>query len=152
MPSSSWAAREAAHDAVIDWTAIVGADFAARGGPGDHVDGLVPDWVVRPADVGEAQAAVRTGARLVASGLGAHLDVGGAPRALDVLLRLDRLSRVIDHQAGDMTVTVEAGCPLARLQERLAAAGQWLPLDPPHPDRTTLGGLVAANLSGPLRA
>jgi glycolate oxidase FAD binding subunit len=152
MPSSSWAAREAAPDAVIDWTAIVGADFAARGGPGDQVDGLVPDWVVRPADVGEAQAAVRTGARLVASGLGAHLDVGGAPRALDVLLRLDRLSRVIDHQAGDMTVTVEAGCPLARLQERLAVAGQWLPLDPPHPDRTTLGGLVAANLSGPLRA
>jgi glycolate oxidase FAD binding subunit len=93
---------------------------------------------VRPGGVGEVQAVVRAGPRLVASGLGAHLDVGGAPRALDVLLRLDRLSRVIDHQAGDMTVTVEAGCPLARLQEHLAAAGQWLPLDPPHPDRTTL--------------
>lgn len=152
MPSSRWAAREAAPDSVIDWATIVGADFAAPGAASDHVDGLVPGWVVRPGGVGEVQAVVRAGPRLVASGLGAHLDVGGVPRALDVLLRLDRLSRVIDHQAGDMTVTVEAGCPLARLQERLAAAGQWLPLDPPHPDRTTLGGLVAANLSGPLRA
>jgi len=137
---------------VIDWATIVGAEFATRGADGDHVDGVVPGWVVRPAGVGEVQAVVRSGARLVASGLGAHLDVGAAPRALDILLRLDRLHRTLDHQAADMTVTVEAGCPLASLQAQLATAGQWLPLDPPHPGRTTIGGLVAANLSGPLRA
>jgi glycolate oxidase FAD binding subunit len=152
MPFSSSAVPEAARGPVIDWKSIVGADFVARGAADDHVDGLVPGWVVRPAGVAEAQAVVRAGARLVASGLGAHLDVGGVPRALDVLLRLDRLSRVLDHQAADMTVTVEAGCPLAALQQRLAESGQWLPLDPPRPARTTLGGLVAANLSGPLRA
>jgi glycolate oxidase FAD binding subunit len=54
--------------------------------------------------------------------------------------------------AADMTVTVEAGCPLAVLDATLAAAGQWLPIDPPRRERTTIGGLVAANLSGPLRA
>src|SRR5262249_39087575 len=32
------------------------------------------------------------------------------------------------------------------------SAGQWLPLDPPRPEGTTVGGLVAANLGGPLRA
>jgi glycolate oxidase FAD binding subunit len=51
-----------------------------------------------------------------------------------------------------MTVTAEAGCPLGELAGTLAAAGQWLPLDPPRPATTTVGGLVAANLSGPLRA
>jgi len=95
---------------------------------------------------------VRAGAPLVVSGLGAHLPIGAPPRALDVLLRLDRLDRVLDHQPADMTVTVEAGCPLATLNARLAREGQWLPLDPPAPERTTVGGLVAANLSGPLRA
>jgi glycolate oxidase FAD binding subunit len=137
---------------LTDWAAIVGGDFAAPGGPSDQIDGVVPPWVVRPGGVAEVQAVVRAGAPLVASGLGAHLDIGGVPRRLDVLLRLDRLDRVVDHQAADMTVTVEAGCSLARLQEALAVAGQWLPLDPPRLDRTTIGGLLAANLSGPLRA
>ena len=89
---------------------------------------------------------------IVPSGLGAHLDVGGVPARVDLLLRLDRLARIVDHQAADMTVTVEPGCPLAALDATLAARGQWLPLDPPRAVRTTVGGLLAANLSGPLRA
>jgi len=120
------------------------------------VDGVVPGSVVRPASVAEVQAAVRTaaaeGRALVAAGRGAHLAIGAPPRRLDVLLCLERLDRVLAHEAADMTVTVEAGCSLARLAEVLAAAGQWLPLDPPRPEATTVGGLVAANLSGPLRA
>jgi glycolate oxidase FAD binding subunit len=112
----------------------------------------VPDWVVRPAAVDEVRAVVRDSEALVASGLGAHLDVGAPPGRVEVLLRLDRMNRVIDHQAADMTVTVEAGCSLAELDRVLAAAGQWLPLDPPRPDATTVGGLIATNLSGPLRA
>ena len=138
------------------WTELVGAAHVRAGGMPDAVDGIVPAWVVHPASVAEVQACVRTAARagaaLVASGGGAHLDIGAPPTRLDVLLRLDRLARILDHQAADMTVTVEAGCPLAVLADRLAGAGQWLPLDPPRPEATTVGGLVAANLSGPLRA
>src|SRR5262249_29851760 len=137
---------------VIDWREIVGADFAAPGDRDDHVDGVTPSWVVRPGGVGELQEIVRTRARIVASGLGGHLDVGAPPHALDALVRLERLREVVDHQAADMTVTVAAGCPLSALQDTLAAAGQWLPIDPPRPERTTVGGLIAANLSGPLRA
>jgi glycolate oxidase FAD binding subunit len=50
-----------------------------------------------------------------------------------------------------MTVTVEAGMTLARLQEVLGEHGQWLPIDPPLPERATIGGIIAANLSGPAR-
>jgi glycolate oxidase FAD binding subunit len=111
---------------------------------------------VAPADAGEVQACVVRAERdrlvIVPSGLRAHLDLGGAPARLGVLLRLERLARIVDHQAADMTVTVEAGCPLAALGAALAARGQWLPLDPPRAGRTTIGGLLAANLSGPLRA
>jgi len=50
-----------------------------------------------------------------------------------------------------MTVTVEAGISLADLNAALAPAGQRLPLDPPHPERTTVGALIATDACGPLR-
>src|SRR5437764_7903752 len=50
-----------------------------------------------------------------------------------------------------MTVTVQAGITVAKLQETLAAEGQWLPVDVPRPERATLGGAVALNKSGPRR-
>ncbi len=138
------------------WADIVGGAHVARGSASEAVDGVVPPLVVRPGSVDEVRACVAAAATsraaLVASGLGAHLDVGGPPSRLDVLLKLDRLSRVLDHQAGDMTVTVEAGCPLGELAHALAVAGQWLPLDPSRPATTSIGGLIAADLSGPLRA
>jgi glycolate oxidase FAD binding subunit len=138
------------------FAAIVGAAHVAPGRPDDAVDDRVPAFVVRPGTVEEVQAcvgAVRAGGgALVVRGLGAHLDRGAPPERVDVVVALDRLARVVDHQSGDMTVTVEAGCPLPALAATLASTGQWLPLDPPHPETTTVGGLIAADLSGPLRA
>ena len=57
----------------------------------------------------------------------------------------------IDHCAGDLTATVGAGMTLAAVNAALARSGQWLPLDPPATDRATIGGVVAANDSGPRR-
>jgi glycolate oxidase FAD binding subunit len=120
------------------------------------VDGVLPARVHQPADVADVcrivAAARERSEALVASGLGRHLDVGAPPSRLDALLRLDRLDRVLAYEPADMTVTVEAGCKLSALVRTLAEAGQWLPIDPPCPEQTTVGGLVAANLSGPLRA
>src|SRR5262249_60042239 len=94
---------------VSDWATIVGDDFAAPGGPDDRVDGVVPRWVIRPGSVAEVQAAVRSGGALVASGLGAPLDIAAPPRRLEVLGRLDRLDRGRCHQAAGTTVTLGAG-------------------------------------------
>lgn len=122
----------------------------------DQVDGRVPQWVARPGSIEDVQAVVRFAARhrlaLIPTGIGGHLDMGGRARAADIVLSLDRLDRVVDHVAGDMTVTVQAGCSLSALDEQLAETGQWLPLDPPFGAETSVGGLVATNLSGPLRA
>lgn len=64
---------------------------------------------------------------------------------------LGALDAVIDYTPEDMTVTAQAGRTLARLQAHLAERGQWLPLDPPQPERLSLGALLDTNASGPRR-
>ncbi len=64
---------------------------------------------------------------------------------------LSALNRVVQYTPEDMVVTAEAGITLAALQAELARHRQWLPLDPPHPERLTIGELINANLSGPRR-
>ena len=59
------------------------------------------------------------------------------------------LNRILEHDPGDLTCTVEAGVRLSELRATLAAAGQRLSLDPPGDP--TIGALLAGNLSGPLR-
>src|SRR5699024_1976961 len=53
----------------------------------------------------------------------------------------------------ELTVTVRAGTPLAELQATLAEQSQMLPFEPPHFGAgATIGGTIAAGLSGPARA
>ena len=64
---------------------------------------------------------------------------------------LEAVAELIEHVPEDMTVTVQAGMSLSEFQSRLAKAGQWLPVDPPHPQLVTIGELLACNLNGPRR-
>jgi glycolate oxidase FAD binding subunit len=61
----------------------------------------------------------------------------------------DGLARILEHEAGDLTCTVEAGIRLSALQAELSDRGQRLALDPPGDP--TIGACLAANVSGPLR-
>jgi hypothetical protein len=64
---------------------------------------------------------------------------------------LAALSQVVAFSPEDMTVTVQAGITVAALQATLAAAGQWLPLDPPRADILTVADLLHHDVSGPRR-
>ncbi len=77
------------------------------------------------------------------------LTCGVWPSLPGMELSLTRLNRVIDHQAKDLTVTVEAGVTMADLRKRLAAHRQRLPIDVPAMDRATVGGVVATCPAGP---
>lgn len=98
--------------------------------------------VSEPRTVGEAAellaAAARQGARV-------SIEREGG----DIILSTRSLDRVLEHEAGDLTATVEAGIRLSQLNARLAAAGQMLALDPPGDP--TIGACLAGNLSGPRR-
>jgi glycolate oxidase FAD binding subunit len=120
----------------------------------DAVDGVQAELVAEPDSVEAASrvlaAASRAGKKVVVVGNSSKLGLGNPPERVDLLVRTRRMDRVLEHAAGDLVVKVEAGARLADLQAALAPAGQWLALDPPEPG-ATVGGVVAANASGPRR-
>jgi glycolate oxidase FAD binding subunit len=129
-------------------------DLVQPAPPGTAVDGVPVARVARPGSVEEAsqvlRAAADDGLAVAFAGGGSKLGLGNPPERADLLVSTERLDQVLEHAAGDLVVTAQAGVPLARLQKTLGPAGQWLALDP-HEPRATLGGVVAANASGPRR-
>lgn len=144
-----------------DGVAAIRAALGERVSTGDetlwrlNAAGRAPRCVVEPGTVEQAVAAVRLAAEhrldVVPAGNGTHLGIGWPPAAAGAAVSTRRLARLLAHEAGDLTVRVEAGVTLAALNDALAAAGQWLPLDPPRAGEMTIGGLIAADRNGPLR-
>lgn len=103
-------------------------------------------------EVADALADANARGRLVAPrGGGSKMEWGNPPARTDVVLSTAGLNRIIEHAWADMTVTVEAGCTVAHLQETLAQHGQRLAIDVLWPERATVGGILATNDSGALR-
>ncbi|MCA8997721.1 MAG: FAD-binding oxidoreductase [Planctomycetaceae bacterium] len=71
--------------------------------------------------------------------------VAGEP----ILVSTTALESVIDYPCRDMTITVEAGMRVEKLQEILREEGQRLPIDVPEGHRASIGGAIASNASGP---
>lgn len=76
--------------------------------------------------------------------------LGGAPQPAQVTISTSALNRLLKYDPRDLTVSVQAGMPFSELERTLAERKQMLPLDPGWPE-STVGGVVAANLSGPRR-
>ncbi len=122
-------------------------------GPADVVAGRPARYLAAPASTSEAAAVVRAAASLgltvVPRGTGTKLDWGAMPAACDLIIETRRLDRVLEHAAGDLVVSVQAGLPLADLTNVVSRAGQRLALDPPAGG--TIGGILATQAAGPLR-
>jgi len=127
--------------------------------PGTKIDCTVyPNTQEELAAVIEAARNNRWG--VLPTGSGSKLDWGGLvkldpanPPGAGAIAAVStaRLNRLVEHAVGDLTVTAEAGMKFADLQLLLAAAGQFLPIDPAYPQQATLGGIVATADAGSLR-
>jgi glycolate oxidase FAD binding subunit len=93
----------------------------------------------------------RDGAAVGFVGGGTELGLGSRPAKLDAVIQTGQLNRVVEYAPADLIVTVEAGIRLSALQAMLHEKRQRLALDPPLPERATLGGIIAANSFGPRR-
>jgi glycolate oxidase FAD binding subunit len=109
-----------------------------------------------PRAIDEAIALLRhasvRGETVAIAGGGTKAGVGYPAADADVLLRTTLLDRVVEYAPADLVVEVEAGATIAALQSQLAPHRQRLALDPPEPERATIGGLLATNTFGPRRA
>ena len=119
------------------------------------VDGLTPHVVVTPNSVDELarvmSSAYEGGLAVAPWGGGTRMDLGNPISGLDIVVDLTRMNKMVQHDAADLTVTVEAGITLSDLQRTLAAQGQFLAVDAAMPDNATIGGILASGTSGPLK-
>ena len=97
------------------------------------------------------RAAASTGTSLRIRG-GGTKDFYGEPPTGEIL-DTRTLTGIPSYEPSELVVTVRAGTPLTELEALLAQHGQCLPFEPPHfGPGATVGGMVAAGLSGPARA
>ncbi len=105
-----------------------------------------------PTNVEECSAALATKHRLTFIGGGTQLELGNPPSAIDAVVRTEQMKRIVDYSPSDMVLTAEAGATLAAINAAAREHRQMLALDPPQPERATIGGLVATGAYGPRRA
>jgi glycolate oxidase FAD binding subunit len=145
------------------------------------VDGLVPKAVVFPKDTRMVAALVQCACRgnlgLVPWGSGTKMAMGNPPKRLDLVVCMARMNHMLDVDTANLTITVEAGVKFRDVQARLATeedrcylpiedlkteagefvcsdrshSGCFLPMDPSFSEKATIGGIVAANTTGPRR-
>jgi glycolate oxidase FAD binding subunit len=112
--------------------------------------------MIRPETLGQLANALRSFAesrKTIRVGGNFTKDRFGGPICpADETVSTSTLRRLLKYEPRDLTISVEAGMPWTDLERTLADQRQMLPLDPAIGDeRATVGGVVAANQSGPLR-
>jgi glycolate oxidase FAD binding subunit len=130
---------------------IVGSDHVRAP---SSIEARAADTIVEPASVEEICDLVRMceADRIALAPIGAARTLAGIRRSPVALgISMERLSRVVAHEPHDMTVVAESGITVGALNAAMAPARQRLPVDPCNPGVTTLGSLIAAAHSGPLR-
>lgn len=106
--------------------------------------------VLKPASLAELVDAVRSAPRVLALGGGTKPRLSAD--ADSVPLSTAGLTGIVEYEPDEFTFTARAGTPVRDLIAVLAERGQYLPWDPPLVEAgATLGGTVAAGLSGPGR-
>jgi glycolate oxidase FAD binding subunit len=119
------------------------------------IDGIVPGAVVRPASAEEgAEAvcfAVAEKLAVVPVGSKSKCDLGMTPERYDIAIDMTALRGIAHFDAGDLTLSVDAGLPLRDLELFLREKGQFLPLAVPCFESTTAAGAIASGIDSALR-
>ncbi len=113
--------------------------------------------VEKPSKEREAQQilaqAYKEKMKVLACGGGTHLGAGILPESVDLVLDTTGMNRVLTFDPRNLNIAVLGGRSISAINEYLAGQGKgfFLPLDPLLAHRATIGGVYAANGSGPCR-
>jgi len=118
------------------------------------IDGITPPLIVLPEDAEQVCAVLRVCNEeqwmVVPFGSGTHQHVGRLLERVDLVLSTEKLNRIQGYDPGDLTISLEAGVPVANAVSACAEHRQLLPIE--APEHATVGGAMATAANGPLRA
>jgi glycolate oxidase FAD binding subunit len=119
------------------------------------IHGIAPASAAKPRSAQEAAEIVRFAAAeklaVLPCGNRSKLDLGPPPLRYDIALDLSGLCEIAHYDPADLTLSVDAGLPLAQLNATLFQHNQFLPLLTPYYSTSTIGGAIASGLDSPLR-
>src|SRR5271154_1858414 len=119
------------------------------------IDEVIPGAVVKPVTAEEvaeiARFAIAENLGIVAVGSRSKLGIGMPPTRYDIALDMTALDQIAHYDPGDLTLSVDAGLPLAKLNAALAPHRQFVPLLLPFYSTSTIGGAIASGIDSPLR-
>ncbi|MGG3942919.1 FAD-binding oxidoreductase [Peribacillus psychrosaccharolyticus] len=122
---------------------------------GSHDLGNRAEVTVRPTKEQEIADLVSfahsNGKKVIIEGGGTKKGFGGLVEHADICLSLKDYKGIVEHNPGDMTITLKAGTSYLEVQNYLAGFNQMISLDPFANEHTSIGGVIAANDSGPKR-
>src|SRR5260221_13456104 len=155
-PPLSATGTEAGTASAFDELRTIGSQAQWRdAGPDDTFAGVQSRMVFEPQNEAELAVALRVanaaGLGVIPRGSRSKAAWGHPPVRADLILSTARLDKIIEHAWADLTVSVEAGCTFATLQNALAQHGQRIAEDPLWPEHATVGGVLSTNDSGTLR-
>lgn len=105
-----------------------------------------------PLELAEAlQEAASHGRSISVAGNSTKRRMGGPVEPAEVCISTAALNRVLAYEPRDLTISVEAGLRWRDLTRLLAEHQQMVPIDPPFAETATIGGVIAANSTGPRR-
>lgn len=118
------------------------------------IDGVLPAAVARPGSAEQIPALLKLASEqnwtVVPFGGGTRQRVGQTPERIDIVLSTERLDRIESYDPGDLTISVQSGATVDSVIAACAQHRQLFALEAPA--GATVGGALAANESGPLRA
>jgi glycolate oxidase FAD binding subunit len=89
--------------------------------------------------------------RVIPAGAGSWLEMGNRPKQFHLIISTSRMNRIVAYEPADLTATLEAGGTLTAFNRMAAERRQFIPLDPFGNESSTIGAIIAAGSSGPLR-
>jgi FAD/FMN-containing dehydrogenase len=119
------------------------------------VDEIIPSAVAKPSSPEQIAEVVRFATleklALIPSGNRTKIAIGMPPARYDIALDMTALNQIAHYDPGDLTLSVDAGTPLAKLNATLLDHNQFLPLLVPWYSLSTIGGTIASGLHSPLQ-
>ncbi|MCP4724364.1 MAG: FAD-binding oxidoreductase [bacterium] len=122
---------------------------------GYEIDGVKPGIAVRPENSGQISDILKEARNgryaIITRGGGTKINSGNAASDYDIALDLSGIEEIIEYDPSEFLLITGPGITIDKINKALKENGQFLALNPPLPDKATIGGTLSSNTTGYFR-